>query len=79
MVVRLVAQSDLLRTLPPKRFSVSVLMHGGGVPHRNSIWITLQSAAKPDQIVCKTTMPTMAGSGPARSRPTARSGDWAAR
>ena len=60
MIVRLVSHGDLLRTLPPKRFSVSVLMHGGGVPHRNSIWITLQSAAKPDQIVCKTTMPTMA-------------------
>lgn len=55
-------QSDFLRTLPLKCFPVSVLMHGGGVSHRNSVWITFQSVAKPDQIVCKTTMPTMAAS-----------------
>ena len=62
MIVWLVAQGDLLRTLPSERFPVSVLMHGGGVPHRNSILTTFQSAAKPDQIVCKTTMPTMVAS-----------------
>jgi len=62
VIVRLVTQGDLLRTLSPKRFPVSVLMHGGGVSHRSSVWITLQSAAKPDQIVCKTTMPTIVAS-----------------
>ena len=62
MIVRLMAQSDFLHTLPPKRFPVSVLMHRGCVPHRNSVLTTFQSAAKPDQIVCKTTMPTMVAS-----------------
>ena len=62
MIVRLVAQGNLLRTLPPKRFPVSVLVHGGGISHRNSVLTTFQSAAKPDQIVCKTTMPTMVAS-----------------
>ena len=62
MIVRLVSHGDLLRTLPPKRFPVSVLMHGGGVPHGINICTTFQSVAKPDQIVCKTTMPTIVAS-----------------
>ena len=62
MVIRFVTEGDLFLPLFLPELVVSVLMHGGGVSHRSSVWITLQSAAKPDQIVCKTTMPTMAAS-----------------
>ena len=39
-----------------------MLVCGGGVSHGISVRTALQSAAKPDQIVCKTTMPTIVAS-----------------
>ena len=59
MVIRFVTEGDLFLPLLLPELAVSVLVRGGGVPHGISICTTFQSAAKPDQIVCKTTMPTM--------------------
>ena len=62
MIVRLVSHGNLFLPLLLPELTVSVLVHGGGLSHRNSVPTTFQSAAKPDQIVCKTTMPTMVAS-----------------
>ena len=43
MIVRLVAEGNLLRTLPPKRFPVSMLVRGSGVPHGSIVWAALHS------------------------------------
>ena len=58
MIVLLVAKGDLFLSLPAEGFSITVLMCGGGVPYGISVRTALQSAAKPDQIVRKTTIPT---------------------
>ena len=62
MVIRFVTEGDLFLPLFLPELVVSVLMHGGGVPHGINICTTFQSVAKPDQIVCKTTMPTIVAS-----------------
>ena len=62
MIVLSVAHGDLQLPLLEHYLAVRVPVHGGGVPHGISSLITLQRAAKPDQIVCKTTMPTIVAS-----------------
>ena len=54
-----VTEGDLLFLFPAERFGISVLVCGGSVSYGISSLITLQRAAKPDQITRKTTMPTM--------------------
>ena len=58
MIVLLMAEGDLLFSLLAEGFPVAVLVRGGGIPHGISVRTALQRAAKPDQIVRKTTMPT---------------------
>ena len=58
VVVLFVAHGDLLLPLLAEGFFVAVPMCGGSIPHGISVLIALQRAAKPDQIVRKTTMPT---------------------
>lgn len=58
MIVLLMAEGDLFLFFPAKGFLICVLVCGGGVPHGISVRTALQSAAKPDQIVRRTTMPT---------------------
>ena len=62
VVIFFVTEDDFLFQLPAEGFPVTVLVCGGGIPHGISIRTALQSAAKPDQIACRTTMPTMAAS-----------------
>ena len=62
MVIRFVTEGDFFLPLLLPELAVSVLMCGGGISHGNSNLTTFQSADKPDQIVCKTTMPTMVAS-----------------
>ena len=52
-------EGDFYLPFPTERFPVRVLVHGGGIPYGISSLITLQRAAKPDQITCKTTIPTI--------------------
>ena len=63
MVIRFVTEGDFFLPLLLPELAVSVLMCGGGISHGNSNLTTFQSAAKPDQIVCKSTMPTMVWQG----------------
>ena len=59
VIVLFVTEGDFLLPLPAERFPVGVLVHGGGVPYGIRILTALQRADKPDQIVCKTTIPTI--------------------
>ena len=78
MIVLLVTEGDFYLPFPTERFPVRVLVHGGGIPYGISSLITLQRAAKPDQITCKTTIPTMVPSTiRARSSLTLQYPDWA--
>ena len=59
MIVLFVAEGDFLFPLLTEHFSVGVLVHGGGIPYGTRSSTALQKAAKLDQIVCKTTIPTI--------------------
>ena len=62
VVIRFVTEGNFLLPLLLPELAVGVLVDRGSVPRGISICTTLQSAAKPDQTVCKTTMPTMVAS-----------------
>ena len=62
MIIFFVPHSDFLSHLLAKSFSIAVLVHGGAVLYRISVRTALQSAAKPDQVVRKTTIPTIVAS-----------------
>ena len=74
MIVLLMTEGDLLFLLSAQDFAVRTVMHGGAVHHGISVRTALQTAAKPDQMVRKTTMPTMV---PSRSRISQASTDSA--
>ena len=74
MIVLLMTEGDLLFLLSAQGLAVGAVMHGGAVHHGISTLTALQTAAKPDQMVCKTTMPT---SVPSRSRISQASTDSA--
>lgn len=59
VIVLFVTEGDFLLPLPAERFLVCVMVCGGGVPYGIRILTALQRADKPDQIVCKTTIPTI--------------------
>ena len=59
MIVLLVTEGDFLLLFFPEGLAVGMVVQGGGIPHGISICTALQRAAKPDQITCKTTIPTM--------------------
>ena len=44
VIVRLVAEGDLFRTLLPQELAVPMLVHGGGIPHGSSIDVPLNYA-----------------------------------
>ena len=49
MIVRLVSQGDLFRTLLPQELAVPMLVRGGGVPHGISVCIMFQSFSQLNQ------------------------------
>ena len=59
MIVLFVTEGNFLFPLLTERFPVGVLVHGGGIPYGIRILTAFQRAAKPDQTVCKTTIPTI--------------------
>ena len=74
MVALLMAEGDLLFLLSAQGLMVRAVGHGGAVHHGISTLTAFQNAAKPDQMVRKTTMPT---SVPSRSKISQASTDSA--
>ena len=59
VIVLFLTEGDFLLPLPAERFLVCVMVCGGCVPYGIRILTALQRADKPDQIVCRTTIPTI--------------------
>ena len=60
MIVLLMTEGDLLFLLSAQGLAVGAVVHGGTVHHGISTLTAFQTAAKPNQMVRKTTMPIMA-------------------
>ena len=74
VIVLFVTEGNFLLPLLSEHFPVGVLVHGGGIPYRTRSLTALQRADKPDQIVCKTTIPTIV---PSKIRASHNSTDFA--
>lgn len=74
MIVLLMTEGDLLFLFSAQGLAVGAVVHGGTVHHGISTLTAFQTAAKPNQMVRKTTMPIMA---PSRSSASQASTDSA--
>ena len=78
VIVLFMAGGGFLLLLLAEYFLVTVPRRSGGILYGISVLTALQSAAEPDQIVRRITMPScQAGAEPARSAPAALSPGWA--